>query len=137
MSRASLRTAARSDSRAATPSAAGRCRSPQGTRTYDPAVVRPSMRSLRHRLENSRGTAQYRKSKADPLSQPRWWAWPIVSLPIALALIYITLRVAYEQRWGALALLVVWFWPICIFVSRPQYRAWKAHRRSDGSRDKH
>jgi hypothetical protein len=74
------------------------------------------------------GAAHYRKVMASPSAQPVWWAWPVLSVPLALMLTAGCVLMVYHHAWPEFALLLLLFWPTWALMSRSHYRAWRKHR---------
>ncbi len=86
--------------------------------------------SLAERVRNSRGAAFQRRYAEPRATRGRWWAWPALSVPLALGLAVGVVRMLYLRAWLALVLLVLLFWPMWAFINLPHYRAWQIHRRA-------
>ena len=65
----------------------------------------------------------------------RVWHWLWLDVPLGAVLLFAAGRCVYSGAWVPLGFLVIWFFPIWVFVSTPHRRAWLASRREPNSHE--
>lgn len=75
------------------------------------------------RVRSSRGAAQWRTVKADPLAQPRWWGWVTID-PLMLAVLLGGFGRVIYSGWVAGAVVLAFMSLVFAFIVRGHRRAW-------------